>query len=156
MKPIRVALAISIAFLFPLLANMTVQIFKSPPEPMSYYNYYDAQPKTPAERTTAEADQRERVKRFEQAEREFNTFAFYITFPMGILALVGAFFLRKRMTVAAGLMFGSFATIAFASYSAWDTLPGVLRYVTLLFTLALTVFLGIALDRRADLVQSSG
>lgn len=145
------ALAVGIAILVPLLANMTVQIFRTPPESDKYYDYYNPTPKTEQERQSAEKDMRARNAKFEAAEKDFNTFSFWFTFPIGILGIVGAYLLRGSGTVAAGLLFGSLGTISFASYSCWETLPGVVRYVTLLFTLALLTFLAIRLDRlRAD------
>jgi hypothetical protein len=147
MKAIKVALAIGIAVLFPLLANMTVQIFRTPPESDAYYDYYNLTPKTEQERQTAEKDMRARNAKFEAAGKEFNIFSFWFTFPLGILGIVGAYLLRRVGTVAAGLLFGSLATISFASYSCWETLPGLIRYVTLLLTLALLTLLAVKIDR---------
>lgn len=147
MRALQVALAIGIAILVPLLANMTVQIFRTPPASDTYYNYYNKEPKTDQERQVAEKDMRTRNAKFEASQKEFNTFSFWFTFPIGIVGIIGAFLLARTSTVAAGLLFGSLGTISFASYSCWETLPGVVRYVTLLFTLALLTFLAIRLDR---------
>ena len=80
MNAVKVGLAIGIGLLFPLLTNMTVQIFRQPPEYMDYYEYYPPEPKTAAERKTAEADARAKRERYEKASNEFNEFAFYVTF----------------------------------------------------------------------------
>ena len=147
MNAVKGGLALAIGLLFPLLANMTVQIFRQPPEPMDYYEYYPPQPKTAAERKTAEADARAKREKFEKASAAFNEFAFYVTFPMGIAAILLAFWLRKMSALAAGLLFGGLVTIAFGSYACWETLPGWQRYVSLLFTLTLLVILALQIDR---------
>lgn len=147
MKAIMVGLALGIAFLFPLLANMTVRIWAEPPEYKDYYNYYSAEPKTAEERAVAEKDHRQRQDRYDKEFKAFNVVAFYITFPMGILAMIGAYVLRRRPTLAAGLLFGGIGTIAFGSYSCWESLPGWQRYVSLLFTLAVLATLALLVDR---------
>jgi hypothetical protein len=149
MNAVKAGLAIGIGLLFPLLANMTVQIFRQPPEPMDYYEYYPPQPKSAAERKTAEAEHRAKQERYEKASNEFNEFTFYVTFPMGIAALVGAYALRRKSALAAGLFFGGLATVAFGSYSCWETLPGWQRYVSLLFTLGLVSAMAVLIDQKA-------
>jgi hypothetical protein len=147
MKAIRVALAIGIAILIPLLANMTVQIFRTPPDSDAYYSYYNKEPKTDLERQSAEKEMRARNAKFEASEKEFNTFSFWFTYPIGIVGIIGGYLLGRSRTVGAGLLFGGLGTISFASYSCWETLPGVVRYVTLLFTLVLLTLLAIRVDR---------
>lgn len=156
MKALKAGLALGIAFLLPLLANMTVRIWWEPPESKDYYDYYSPQPKTNQETAAAEKARREQDRRFEVAQAEFNTVSFYVTFPIGILTILSAYLLRRRATLAAGVFFGGISIVAFASYASWETLPGWLRYVSLWFTLLLLGALAILIERGSEDVRSGG
>jgi hypothetical protein len=149
MKALRVAIAIGIALLVPLLAHMTVQIWHEPPERDLDAVYLEATGNTPEERAQASQQRREAQERYEEELKLFNQASFKITFPMGIIGVVAAYLLRRRATLAAGFFFGSLCTITFSSYASWDHLPGTVRYVTLLFTLALLSVLALLADRES-------
>jgi hypothetical protein len=77
MKALRVSIVIAVAFLLPLLANMTVRFWAEPPEYMDYSRYYPPEPKTAAERAAAEKERRTEVASYEEALAEFNLQLFY-------------------------------------------------------------------------------
>lgn len=145
MKALQAGIVIGVAFLLPLLANMSVRFIAEPPEYAS--SYVEVQPKTRQERDKLNAEYRQRDEQYRRGQSEFNLFQFYVTFPLGILELIVAYFLRQHATVGAGLFFGGLATVAFTSYCGWETLPGLLRYTTLVFTLLLLLGMALGLDR---------
>ena len=147
MKAIQVALAIGIAILLPLLAQMTVRIYAEPPEYNRYYDAYNPEPKTAEERKKANADAKAKQAELEKATAAFNLQVFYLAFPLGAIEVIAAMFLRRRPTLAAGIVFGGLSTIACGAYSSWETLPGWSRYVSLLFALLLVGGLALAIDR---------
>jgi MFS family permease len=155
MKAIQVALALGIAVLLPLLADMTVRIWASPPESTNYYNYYDEQPKTAEQRQRAETDMRKRNGDYEKAQAAFNLQVFYVAFPLGVLEVLTGFLLRRKGTLAAGILFGGLGTISCGSFSSWDTLPGIWRYTSLVFVLLLLGTLAYALDKNKDRIASA-
>ena len=110
MKAVRVALAIGIAILLPLLAQMTVRIYAEPP--VYTEDRYVATPKTPEERSKANEEQRKREDVYKQKEASFNLQNFYVSFPLGILEIILGVLLRKRPTLGAGVMFGGLSTVA--------------------------------------------
>jgi hypothetical protein len=148
MKAVRVALAIGIAILLPMLAQMTVRIFAEPPSYAA--DRYPPTPKTAEERVRANADQRRKDDLLERQEAEFNLKNFYVSFPLGVIELILGALLRKRPTLAAGVIFGGLSTVACGSYSSWETLPGWARYVSLLFALVLICVLAILSDRPSE------
>lgn len=150
MRAFKVGIAIGIALLLPLLANMTVRFFGKPPDISGTYESYPQNPKNEAERKRFNELLRRKAEEFRISQNEFNVLQFYVSFPIGVLELLVAYFARRKSVLAAGLLFGGLLTIACTSYSGWDDLPGVLRYSTLLFTLALLFGMGLILDRDRD------
>jgi hypothetical protein len=148
MKVVQIGIALGIAILLPLLAQMTVRFWAEPPDYRSYYEYYPPQPKSDKERAAAEQSARARQEALEKAEAAFNLQVFYTSFPLGVLEVLGGFCLRRRITLAAGLFFGGLSTIAFGSFACWDTLPGWARYASLLFVLLLLAAFALQLDRQ--------
>lgn len=149
MKAIQVALAIGIAVLLPLLAEMSVRFYAEPPKYDRYYDSYSQEPKTDEERKKANADMRRRQDELEKATAAFNLQVFYLAFPLGVIEVLVGVLLRRRPTLAAGIVFGGLSTIACGSYSSWETLPGWSRYASLLFALLLLAVLALAIDRRS-------
>ncbi len=149
MKAVRVALAMGIAILLPLLAQMTVQIYSVPPKYDEYVRYTE-QPKNAEAREKANAEVRRKRELYERQSAAFNLQVFTLSFPLGILEIIAGFLLRKRSTFAAGLIFGGLSTVACGSYSSWETLPGWARYASLLFALSLIGFLAIVIDRKPE------
>ena len=150
MKAVQVALAISLAILLPLLAEMTVRIWATPPKSDEYYSYYPEQPKTPEERAKADADMRFRSDKLEKAQAVYNLQEFYVGFPLGMLEILAGFLLRRRATLAAGLVFGGISTFGCGSFFSWETLPGWARYASLLFALLFVGTLAYALDQNRE------
>jgi len=155
MKVINVALAIGIAILLPILSQMTVRIWAEPPEYGDYYQYYPSDNKTVEEQKKAEGEARKKREIYERKQAEFNLQMFYVTFPLGILEIVAGFLLRRRITLAAGIIFGGLGTVAFCSFASWETLPGWTRYLSLIFALVLLIGLALALDRQGQSERQS-
>ena len=155
MRTIQVALAIGIAILLPLLAEMSVRFFAEPPKYENFYDYYNEQPKTSAERKAANADMKVREDQYTKANADFNLKVFYLAFPLGILEVIGGVLLRRKPTLAAGVVFGGLSTIACGSFSSWETLPGWCRYVSLLFALLLLGGLALVIDRQRESAPDS-
>ena len=149
MKALQVGIVIGIAFLLPLLAQMTVRFWGEPPKHNEYIEYqrYEATPKSAAERDQRNAEFKRKQEELEAAEKAFNLKSFYITFPLGILEIILAFAVRRKATVATGLFFGGLGTSAFTSFDCWDTLPGWLRYATLLLLLLILGVMAYLIDR---------
>lgn len=140
-------LAIAIAILLPLLANMTVRIFAEPPDYSSVYETYPPKPKTEEERKSENAIAKAKQDKYEQEMAVFNLKAFYVAFPLGLLEIFVGVMVRRKTTVASGLLFGGLFTTAFGTFSSWETLPGIWRYASLLFVLVFLGLLGLAVDR---------
>lgn len=146
MKALQIGIAIGIALLLPVLAQMTVRFWWEPPKFRDLPGYYEPSPVTAEERAAAAKDARERDEKYESLMAEFCLRSFYVTYPIGILALVIAPSLRRRAAVAAGTFFGGLILIAYTSFDTWERLPSGLRYAALLFALVVLLFISFRLD----------
>lgn len=149
MKAIQVALAIGIAVLLPLLAQMTVRFYAEPPDYFSSYDPYVKEPKTQEEINKANVEAKRKSDIFDKATADYNLKVFYLAFPLGVFEVIAGVLLRRKQTIAAGIVFGGLSTIASGSFSSWETLPGWSRYVSLLFALLMLGALALAIDRKA-------
>ena len=139
-------MAIGLAILLPVLAEMTVRLIAQPPELAN--PYYLPEPRTDEQRAKANREMDLQQANYEQSRANFELLSFAICFPIGILELLLAYLLRKG-TIAAGVAFGGLGTVAFTSFSNWDELPGLLRYLAMLFTLFLVLCLAWRIERES-------
>ena len=156
MRTVQVALAIGIAVLLPLLAEMSVRFYAEPPKYDSYADYTERQSMTPEEQKKAHDEAKRKADEYDKAEADFNLKLFYFAFPLGVIEVIAGTLLWRKPTLAAGIVFGGISTIACGSFSSWETLPGWCRYASLLFTLLLLGGLALVADRkRSDLAAGA-
>ena len=150
MRVIQVALAIGIAVLLPMMAEMSVRFYAEPPTYDAYQDYYQQQGMSPEERANADKEAQRKSDEYEKAYAAYNLKQFYFTFPLGIIEVVIGSLLLRRPTLAAGVVFGGLSTIAYGSFSSWESLPNWCRFSSLLFALLVIGVLAYIADRKSS------
>ena len=139
------AIGLGIALLLPLAVYTGVSISSPPPDSRHYYHQsYDTrieEAKTREEKQKIKSQKILEEQRMEAQESLHQLRMFYVSFPVGILAVIVGSLLAAR-TVGAGLMYGGIILLAEGCYSYWDRMTTILRFASVLVALAVFVVLG--------------
>jgi len=123
----QLAVWLCIAALLPLAAWYAAAAFHPPPDEEEYQRvlarYVDSSqwPKDPTERKKFFDDKDGVQKEHDDAEKRFYRVMFWVTYPVGFLAVLGGLVLPVQ-AVGAGLMFGGIFALTAGCYSAWDVI----------------------------------
>jgi hypothetical protein len=144
MRAQLIAIGLGIALLLPLAVYTGVNIFSRPPDWQKFYSEnYDqrrADAKSKVEKQRISQEEKSAREQLDREDKEHEKRMFFVSFPIGVLAVVAGSILAVR-TVGAGFMFGGILLLAEGCYTYWDTMTAVLRFVSVL--VALTVFVAI-------------
>lgn len=93
-------------------------------------------------------DEQERItKQISEENRRFYRAMFWVSFPLGLIALIIGVFIRV-VVIGTALTFGGLCTLIAGCYSYWDDMGDYLRFFSLLFVLIALISLGLAKFRR--------
>jgi hypothetical protein len=99
-----------------------------------------------AARTKARDEQQRLEKQIAEEQRLFYRAMFWVSYPIGLTALIVGLFLRS-VAVGTGLAFGGLCTLAAGCYSYWDAMGDALRFFSLLAVLAILIAIGLLRKR---------
>jgi hypothetical protein len=88
------------------------------------------------------------MKLIDQEKRLFYRAMFWVSFPIGLAALVAGLLLRA-VAVGTGLAFGGMCTLTAGCYSYWDDMGDALRFFSLLIVLVVLIAIGLRKFDRA-------
>lgn len=138
----RIALSFGLAVIFPLLVHYGVRTFS--PEPR--WEDYQAAPfdfgtATKEERRQHQAEVRRLQEQQRAAEKHFQTVLFFAAVPLGLAAILCGAFLSAQ-AVGTGLILGGIFSVCDGYISYWDELADALRFISLLVTFGVLLFIG--------------
>lgn len=140
----KFALGFGIAILFPLTVHYGVKTFS--PEPRwenyqveHYHTRYQKAP--PEEQVKLEEQQDEMDKKRRQHEKHFQKNLFFVTTPLGIIAIILGSIIAIQ-AVGSGLMFGGIFCLIDGYVNYWSELPDAMRFGSLLLALATLLIIG--------------
>lgn len=87
--------------------------------------------------------QQELTKQIEEETRLFNRAQFWVSFPIGLVAILLGVAAIRIVCVGTSLAFGGLCTLSFGCYAYWDEMGDHLRFFSLLIALAALVVLGL-------------
>jgi hypothetical protein len=147
---LRLAVALGIAVLLPMLVYSGVAAVHAPPQ---WRDFHDARPVAapPPARDTAGTDEAKAApaaaaarrleaqdEAYRQAREAFSSLLFYVAVPLGLLALlVGGW--SGNPALGPGLVLGGLATLIVAYLNHWEFTDHALRFATLATGLAILV-----------------
>ena len=140
----KFALGFGIAVLFPLTIHYGVSTFSPAPkwedyQVKHYHTHY--QNASQEEQTKLEEEQSQLDEKRKEHEKRFQRHLFFVTTPMGILAIILGSFIAVQ-AVGSGLMFGGIFCLIDGYINYWSELPDSMRFVSLLMALIVLVFIG--------------
>jgi len=138
----QIAIGFGIATVFPLLIYYAVSIFSPPPQwnafhtPVAY-----TQNMSPEERKAVQDRQKADNDAYVEAARAFSLWLLCVAAPLGYAAiLLGARGVPSGL--GTGLMFGGIFAVGGGYWWHWAHLQDWVRFIALLVTLAVLVFVG--------------
>jgi hypothetical protein len=149
-RPLRMrarilAIGLGIALLLPLAVYTGVNIVSPPPDWDSFYGQnYDEQQKnatTKEEKQRIAQEEKHGKQGLDEQERRYQQRLFYVSFPVGVAAVILGAMLAVQ-SVGAGLMFGGIILLSGGCYSYWDKMTAVMRFLSVLVALAVFIALG--------------
>src|SRR5947208_1730569 len=140
MRALYFAIGLGIALLLPLAVYTGVNIFVPGPDYRNAKNYEalrssassTAEKKKITQEETLENQKSERL-----TERQQKVM-FYVSFPVGIAAVIIGSMLAVP-AVGAGLLFGGIILLAEGCYTYWDKMTAVMRFASVLVSLAIFI-----------------
>ncbi len=152
MRALLFAIGFGIALLVPLAVYTGVSIFKPGPEwEKVYAGDFQARRESAGsvkENQQITKEEQQAQKTYKAQEKEHEKVMFFVSFPIGIAAVIAGAFLRFR-AVGAGLVFGGIFLLAEGCYSYWDKMTAVMRFASILVSPAVFVALGVLKSREA-------
>lgn len=140
----KFALGFGIAVLFPLTVHYAVKTFSPAPiwEDYEIPHYYERhQNASPDEQLKLEAQQDEMNKKRRQHEKYFQKNLFFVTTPLGIIAIIAGSLIVIQ-AVGSGLMFGGIFCLIDGYVNYWSELPDAMRFASLLAALVVLLVIG--------------
>ena len=160
MKAQLFAIGLGIALLLPLAVYTGVNIADPPPE-WDKYDYTEFQQrrseaKSKEEKERIREEEQRLKKKLEAEEAQHQKLVFYVSFPVGMLAVIAGTLVAARV-IGAGLMFGGIFLLAGGCYSYWDKMTALVRFGSVLLALTVFIMLGywMARERRNSAVEES-
>ncbi len=135
----KFALAFGIAIIFPMMLYYGVSSFSPPPDWQDFYKEYhnlgaEEEKEREAERLAEEA-------RLTEQERHFEARLFFVSVPMGIIAIIVGTLIPLQ-AVGTGLLFGGVLSITRGCWGYWAELPESLRFASLVVALIVLIVAG--------------
>jgi hypothetical protein len=140
----KFALAFGIAIILPMMLNYGASTIAPKPQRGEYD--FSAMLDSMAEKNTEKrnqirAEKQKKTEERNQILRRHEKTVFFISVPMGILAIIlGAFLAAKA--IGGGLIFGGIFSICNGYANHWSNLSNGLRFVSLLVAFVVLVFVG--------------
>lgn len=143
----QVATWLCITTLFPLATWYATAAFYPPPdydakqEALDKYPMSD-EPKNDPGKTEFRNARDKIEKDYKEAEKGFNRRMFWVTYPLGILAVLIGLVIPVQ-SVGAGLMFGGICALSAGCYSAWDDIGRWAHFWSLIVALLGVIVAGL-------------
>jgi len=144
----QIAVWLAITTLLPFTAYFSVQAFTKMPNPAEFYrkqtrlNEELISAKTDADKDRLRAEIDGMKTDQDQIERVFASRLFYVSYPLGLIAIVVGLFTPVQ-SVGAGLMFGGLATLTTGCYEGFEFLSPTMKFSGLILLLAVIIVLGL-------------
>jgi hypothetical protein len=140
----KIALAFGITIILPMMIYHGVSTFvpkpKSPKfDPERLYETFIA--KTPDKGAEARAKATAEDERYDKELRHHEIVLFFVSVPIGIIAIILGAFLSVK-AIGAGLIFGGIFSVCQGYFNYWSELSNGLRFISLLVAFIVLIFVG--------------
>jgi hypothetical protein len=129
----KIALAFGIAIVLPMMLHYGVSTFVPKPRWQDYGVPGDSSAENRYKRQLKDEE-------YHLAEKRFEQHLFAVAVPLGLAAIVVGAFLRTP-ALGTGLMFGGIFSVCDGYFNYWSELADVLKFVSLLVSFVLLIFL---------------
>lgn len=136
----KFALAFGIAIIFPMMLYYGVSSFSPPPDWQAFYKEYHNSAGVEEEKER-EAERLAEEARLTEQERHFEARLFFVSVPMGIIAIIAGTLIPLQ-AVGTGLLFGGVLSITRGCWGYWTEIPEPLRFASLVVALIVLVVAG--------------
>jgi len=151
----QIAIGFGIAIIFPLLVYYGVATFHPAPKVQTLIATNPLPANATADERKAYSDQqRERQEAYTAAAREFARVLILVSAPLGLAAILAGAYLTF-LSVGTGLIFGGIFTVAWGYWNYWSYLDDRVRFVSLLASFAILLFVGIRRTTRTNVAKPS-
>jgi len=137
----KFALAFGIAIIFPMMLYYGVGSFSPPPDWEDFYQEYRDVTGVEIQDEEREAEMIAEQTRLREQERHFEARLFFVSTPMGIIAIIAGTLIPLQ-AVGTGLLFGGVLSITRGCWGYWTELPEPLRFASLVVALIVLIVAG--------------